>query len=143
MTAASTNGTTRRALGRQDIIAAPDLTTEWVDVPEWGEGAGVYVRSLTALQRDQVAEECVVGRGKHREITTLGMQARFLVRAIVDEHGTRLFSNRDAEALQEKSAGALARIFDVVARLSGISDEDVEELAGNSGMTQNGASVSD
>jgi hypothetical protein len=36
------------------------------------------------------------------------------------------------EALGKKSAAALNRVFEVAQRLSGITDDDVEELAKNS-----------
>ena len=40
-------------------------------------------------------------------------------------------SDADMEALGEKSAAALQRVFDVARRLSGMSESDVEELTKN------------
>jgi len=50
---------------------------------------------------------------------------------VVDENGKRLFRYADVEALGQKSAAALDRIFDVAMSLSGMRDEEVEELIEN------------
>jgi hypothetical protein len=51
---------------------------------------------------------------------------------IVDEEGNRLFSDADVKLLGQKSAAALDKLFEVAQKLSGLKDEDVEELAKNS-----------
>ena len=40
-----------------------------------------------------------------------------------------MFTDKDVKALGEKSANALQRVFDVAQKLSGITPDDVEELA--------------
>jgi hypothetical protein len=42
-----------------------------------------------------------------------------------------MFSDQDVTKLGKKSARALDRVFDVSQRLSGITKEDVEDLAKN------------
>lgn len=128
----------RKALSRTDIFAVPDILTEWVDVPEWK--GGVWVKGLTAAERDAYSDDCMVGKGKNKDWSILGAQAKLVVRSAVDEHGKRIFSNRDAEVLGEKSASAVMRIFNVAARLSGVTEADLEELGGNSEPSPNGAS---
>ena len=51
----------------------------------------------------------------------------------VDAQGGRLFTESDVQALGGKSAAALGRIFDVATRLSGITEEDVDEMAEGDG----------
>ncbi len=65
-----------------------------------------------------------------------------MVRSIVDEGGNRVFRDQDAALLQRKSASALMRLFNVASRLSGVGDDDVEELVGNSDTTPNDGSDS-
>jgi len=48
----------------------------------------------------------------------------------------------DVKALGEKSAAALERVFDVARKLSGLSEDDVEELAGDFDDAPNGDSTS-
>ena len=57
------------------------------------------------------------------------MRAGLCALCIVDEDGKRLFAQTDIEVLGAKNAGAIDKLFDVAARLSGISEDDVDDLA--------------
>jgi len=116
-------------LSKDQILKAQDCKTETVAVPEWG--GDVLVRGLTGRERDAFEDESIVRRGKHVEQNLKNVRARLCVRCIVDDQGNRVFDDKDADALGAKSGAALARIFDAAQRLSGLSAEDVEELAGN------------
>lgn len=120
---------------RNNILSIVDIQTEAVDVPEWG-GMTVYVKGLTAAQRDSFEAASIRQQGKKREVNMVNLRARLLVRTIVDEHGDRIFDDSDERALGDKSASALNRLFDVASRLSGLSDADVDDLAGNSEADQ-------
>jgi hypothetical protein len=50
---------------------------------------------------------------------------------MVDAKGQRLFSDAEAHALGKKSGAALERVSSVAMRLAGLTQDDVEELAGN------------
>ncbi len=60
------------------------------------------------------------------------IRAKLVALTVVDEQGNRIFKDEDVKWLGNKSAAALDRIFEVAQRLSGLRDEDVEELAKNS-----------
>ena len=60
------------------------------------------------------------------------VRARLVVRSVVDQAGKRIFADGDAEMLGDKSAAAVARVFDVAQRLSGMRPEDLDELVGKS-----------
>ena len=61
-----------------------------------------------------------------------GLKALLVVMATVDAEGTPLFKREDVPALNRKSGKAIDRIFQVAAELSGLSEEDIEDLAKNS-----------
>lgn len=113
-------------LGREQILSAQDLEKELVEVKEWG--GAVYVRALTGIERDAFEASMVDQRGKSRTINLKNLRARLCALTICDEEGNRLFSDADVEELGKKSAAALTRVFEVAQRLSGLSQEDVEEL---------------
>lgn len=123
-----------KLLSRDQILKADDLPTEDVDVPEWG--GTVRVRGLTGTERDSYEAAMLNFRTKGRKVDSEMDMSEFRVRlvakAIVDAEGKRLFSDRDVRALGMKSAVALNRIYEVAERLSGLTSEDVEELAKNS-----------
>lgn len=113
------------------ILAARDLPTEEVEVPEWG--CTVRVQGMSGEQRDafeaSIQKKTADGG---TELDVRDFRAKFVSRVLVDEKGVRLFTNEDVKVLTRKSAKALQRIFDVGQRLSGFSDDDMESLSGNS-----------
>lgn len=117
-------------LTRDQIMQADDLRTEIVAVPEWG--GEVIVKALTGRERDAF-EASIAGErsGRRVRLDLQNIRARFVASCVVDEHGQPLFYPSDVALLGEKSAAALQRVFEVGQRLSGLSDDDVEELAGN------------
>jgi hypothetical protein len=123
-------------LSKESILAAQDVVTELVDVPEWG--GAVRVRGLTGSERDAFEGEVIQRNGRDVKTNTRNMRARLVVLSVVDEQGKRLFGFPDIEALGTKSARALDRIFSVAMRLSGLRDEDVEELTEHFDETPSG-----
>lgn len=113
-------------LNRDAILTADDLQTEDVQVPEWG--GTVRVRSLIGSERDAF-EAHVAGDGKKANLDNL--RARLVALTIVDDKGERVFSDGDVKKLGMKNAAALNRVFDAAQRLSGLTEADVEEMAGN------------
>lgn len=127
-------------LDRGAILGALDIETEEVYVPEWR--GWVRVRGLMGYERDAFEAELVRLRGPRGEVLMHNVRAKLVARSVVDEVGNRLFTDADIEALGQKSAAALDRIFEVAQRLSGVTKQAVEELAGNFGSGQTGGSTS-
>ena len=117
-------------LTRDDILNASDLARERVEVPEWG--GAVLVRALTGRERDAYESSIVHPNGRAMKYTLTNMRARLVSLSVIDEAGTRLFSDSDVELLGRKSAAALERVFEAAQRLSGLSAQDVDELVKNS-----------
>lgn len=113
-------------LDRASILAANDLKSEVVEVPEWG--GSVIVRGLTGTERDSFEEAMTSVQGKSRVANLRNFRSKLCARAMVDGNGDRLFTDADADALGKKSAAALQRIFEVAQRLAGLSPDDVDEL---------------
>jgi len=127
-------------LSRDAILGADDIVTEPVEVPEWA--GKVLVRGLTGADRDAFEASIRRFRGGQVEVVQENARAKLVVRCLVDENGERLFADRDASLLGKKSAAVLDRLYDVAARLSGLSEEAREELEGNSDAATSGASAS-
>jgi hypothetical protein len=127
-------------LGRAAILAAQDMGTEDIEVPEWG--GSVRIKTLTGAERDEWEQSVTVGKGRNREVAIANLRAKLLVIVIVDENGKAVFDYSDIQALGKKSAKALERVFDAARKLNGLTDEDVEELAKNSVTTPAGGSIS-
>lgn len=127
-------------LSRDDILKSDDLATEDVDVPEWG--GVVRIRGLTGTQRDGFEASVVKMNGPNKQYNLANIRARFVALCVVDDEGKRLFSDQDVKQLGEKSATALERVWTAARKLSGMSDDDVEELAEGFGNDQSDGSTS-
>jgi hypothetical protein len=128
-------------LTREAILNAPDIQVEDVDVPEWG--GKVRVRGLTGAERDAFEQSIMEQRGRDMSLNLRNIRAKLVALSVVDEQNNRIFSDADVKALGQKSAVALQRVFEVAQRLSGLRNEDVEELAKNSENGQSGDSTFD
>lgn len=113
-------------LSRDAILSANDTPSEIVDVPEWG--GSVRVMAMSGTERDKF-EASLVGKGNKPNLDNF--RAKLAATCIVDENGERMFAEKDIAALGKKSAAALDRVASAAQRVSGMSQDDVEELAGN------------
>lgn len=127
-------------LGREQILKADDVTTEEVAVPEWG--GSVLVRGLTGRHRDAFEASLVERRGKRNVPNVDNIRAKLVAKCCVDEAGERLFTDFDANVLGDRSGAALDRVYEVAARLSGIGDEDLDELTEDFGSPSGDSSPS-
>ena len=123
-----------RFLSREDILSAADIQEADVPVPEWGgPGATVRVRGMTGKQRDRFEESIMEGKGRNRKANFENFRAKLVARSIIDPTtGRPLLRPSDVEPLGNKSAAALQRVFNKIQELNGISDEDQENLTGDS-----------
>lgn len=127
---------------RDLILAAPDASHEDVHVPEWG--VTVRVKGMTASERDDFEASRITRKGKRSDVNMRDFRSALLVRVLADpETDELLFTPGDITRLGQKSAGVIDRLYDKAAELSGISDEDAEELEGNSVPGHSGSSSSD
>lgn len=116
-------------LCRESILASKDIKTQEVEVPEWN--GNVLVKSLSGSERDAYEASIIDIKGKDVQMNRKNVRAKLLVQCIVDKDLNPIFSAADVEILGKKSAAALDRVFTVAQKLSGISNNDLEELEKN------------
>lgn len=128
-------------LNRDQILESNDLTSEPVEVPEWG--GGVLVRTMTGTDRDAFEDSLfsVDASGKaSRDVSNLAV--KLLTMTIVDDAGNRLFAPTDVAMLGRKSAAAIARVYAVASRLNGIGAKAEDDAVKNSVAAPSGDSTS-
>jgi hypothetical protein len=109
-----------------DILSADDIQTKVVDVPEFGEGAQVKVKSLT-LQEQLDYEKEIQGK------KDLGDPIFSIVtKCCVDENNKPLFTKDDVAALKLKSSKGMLKIFTACLEINSLDIGSVEKLAKNS-----------
>ena len=121
-----------KRLTKDEILAVDDVQSEDVEVPEWG---GVLtVRGLTGYERDKF--ETSLQHPKTGKVDTSNVRAKLLVLCVVDESGQKVFKPTDFAALGNRSAKVLERLVNVAKRLSGMDEEALKEIEGNSEGSQ-------
>lgn len=131
-------------LTAEAILALDDLELIELPIPEWGRT--VWIKTMTGKERDKYEEGLVRtrgrGRNQTREMAIGNARAQLAVRVVCDKDGNRIFNDSHADALGNKSAAALQRIWDVAADKSRISPDDLDEMLGNSETDQTEPSLS-
>lgn len=118
-------------LSKEEFLKKRPSRFEDVEIPEWD--ARVRVRELTSAARDKWEQSNLEDKGKGQmKLRLQNARARLVALAVIDpESGELIFSDEDVLAIGGQSAAVIDRIYDVAARLSGITDEDIEELTKN------------
>lgn len=129
--------TDQKFLSAQDIFRINDLEEEDLFVEEWG--GWVTVREITAADRDwleaEMTKDAQEGRGVILENNAGGkfsadvFRLRLVTLSLVDKKtGERLFSNKQVEALGRKSHTAIEKVSEVVLRVNGMTQEDLDAV---------------
>jgi hypothetical protein len=129
---------------RERILSVCDLPQEPAIIPEWGIGSedAVFIRGMTAAERDSVENYCNQRKGKDGKVDITGLMAQVVICTLVDAKGQPIFAPPDLPALQKKSAVVIGRLFEKARELSGMTQKEVEELTKNSGSGPRAASPS-
>ena len=107
------------ALTKDEILAAPDLKPELVDVPEWG--GSVWLRGLSAGEYMAFSQQ---GQALLAEGT---LQAWLVAKTLIDETGTPLFTEDGVKALAQKSGKVIKTLAEHVMKLSGLATDDIDD----------------
>lgn len=112
-------------LNREQILSVNDRRTIDVSVPEWGDTVRLAV--MTGTERESFEREWTGTDDKLLPQYKL----KVLRRCLVDEKGATLFTDNDLDALGEKRADVIDRLFNEAMKLNGLLKDSVEELAKN------------
>ena len=119
-------GTIVKELTAAEILGMDDIVEELVEVPEWK--GSVRVRGLTGRERDAYEASLLDQRGRNTKANLQNARTKLVVLAVRNADGSRMFNEAQISELSAKSAAALDRIWDKARDLSGMSEQDVEEL---------------
>jgi len=115
-----------KELTAAEILGTEDIVEELVEVPEW-KGT-VRVRGLTGRERDAYEASCLDQRGRSTKANLQNARSKLVVLSVRNSDGSRMFSEGQIGELSAKSAAALNRVWKKACDLSGMTNEDVEEL---------------
>jgi hypothetical protein len=120
-----------KILSREEVLSADDTRTEEVPTPEWEEDSAVLIRSLTARERALFEQSMIKIQGKVAVMNLADTYAQLVYLGCVNRDGSRMFTKKDIEALNGRSAAPMERIAKRVQELSGLREADIAELTAN------------
>jgi hypothetical protein len=137
------------ALSREALLGAIGCPEEPVAVV--GLKAVVVMKGLTGEALDEYHQSITTGKGNKRDVNMANLRTKLLVRTIhiavpssdgkTFTAGARMFADDDAAALGKIRGDVIGQLFPIAQKLSGLSDEEVEEL-GKPSTTTNSATSS-
>lgn len=118
------------ALDRAGVLAARDIRWERVDVPEWGNGAFVYLKALSVEDTRKLSSTTATQEGTR-------FYGYALCLSMCDEHGAPLLDFPDSVVplLENNTLGTIERLYRITERLSGLGTKEREDAEKNSSAT--------
>lgn len=114
-------------LSFDDIMAADDMKTQVVPVPEWG--GEVMIRMLAGYERDAFEQSLSKIRNGKVESNRDNFRARLAAEVLINKDGSKMITTRrQVEMLGRKSVAGLERIVDAATELNSMSEKDVEKM---------------
>lgn len=117
------------------LNTAIPVRRERVDVPEFGDGAYVYVYELTAGEKSRLDASMMkpdmTGVDKRKAVN---MKPRTIIATVRDDNGASIFTLDDVQAISDWPSSVLERLHDVAHELN--NGTSVEEHEKNSAETQ-------
>lgn len=121
-------------LNREAFLAMKAaVPVEKVDLPEMS--GSVFVKGMTAKERSAFEKQFQTPSGKPNKVRLAEVRERIVVATVCDESKNLLFTEADIPVIGELPAAVVERLVSVAQRLCGMTNQDVESLAGNSGET--------
>ena len=109
---------------REKILAAEDIQSEMVEVPEWG--CTIEVRGMNGADRSRILE--TAASSEDGKIGIGSMYVETVIASAYDpDTGERIFSQADRDVLMSKSASAIDRIATVGMRLSAMDAKAADD----------------
>lgn len=115
------------ALTREEILAKRNVRPR-TPVEVLGLGT-VYVAKFTSRDRDRF-EEIVTG-GIPGKVNLRNVRAQVVALLAVNEDGTRMFTDNDADAIGELDSDSVQAIVDAGFKLNGLNTDALEDAAKN------------
>jgi hypothetical protein len=104
-----------------------------MDIPDLGL---IWVYGLESGEKDEYENSAYDYQRQSDSVKLKNARARLLQMTVRNQHGQRLFAEKDMGKLAALPAAVADPILDVARKLSGMREGEIEQLVKNSQMTQ-------
>lgn len=113
------------------------LEKEWVSIPEWGENKGIYIKTMSGLERDDYQRSLFQKSSDGSLVPdSTNSTAKLVAACAINENGKLLFDFSDIKPLGNRSSLILERLAVVARERNGMGGEEVGKLLKNLFSTQ-------
>lgn len=110
----------------EEILALDDRPMETVKVPEWNDEV-IHIRVMGAVERAKHETSLIESKDLTLDEKMIKIKVNAVLLCACDAEGNRLFSDDQFDALAEKNADAIDRLYDVINRINMITQAEVVE----------------
>lgn len=112
---------------REKILSAEDISSEKVEIPEWG--VTIEMRSISGRKRCEMRKNLTSNNGM---IDDAKLYQQILINCAFDpETGEPIFTEADKDAILEKNGAVLESLAIVGMKLSGMSQDSIDDAEKN------------
>jgi hypothetical protein len=106
-------------LSKDDILKKRKGAVKKLDVPEWGEGSSVFIRTINGFEALKLMKLQTSGDEN--------LAIYFASVVLCDEGGKRLFSDDESQSLADLPIGGLIRIMNEAVAFNNLSGKAIDE----------------
>ena len=116
-------------IDREKLTAQTAMPEREVEIPSLGDT--IRVRGMSSAERDAYEESMISVRGKRAEVKMALARARLLVVCLLNPDGSQMFLPGDVKLIGDLPAALVEPAYEAAQELSGMTEEDIEDLAKN------------
>ncbi len=123
----------RDCLNKNQIFGIVEETQkEWVSIPEWGEDKGVYIKTMSAIEKDSY-QMSLLQRNPDGSMSASSSNstAKLVAASTVDDKGELLFDFSDIAPLGNKSSVVMERLATVARKMNAMGQVEMEKILKN------------
>lgn len=120
-------------LSKDEILGAADQSFTELEISEWR--GTIRIGNISAAEKGKYESGLFKfnadGTRTINEKNLATLRTRLIVACVVDDEGKRVFTEKDIEALGEKSAAVIQDVFEACQEHNGMEPPAVDEIEGN------------
>jgi hypothetical protein len=99
-----------------------------VEIAEWE--SIVRLRSLTAADREEI-DDAIELKENGKEYDVRGRRVNYIIHSVVSESDAYIFTDDDSKWLQSQPEPIIAKLYDEIQKLNGVSPKELEKKEKN------------
>lgn len=113
------------------FLSLTEMPTDYVRLPVAKKK--MRIKGLRSRERAELEKRMEEKRGKDRTVNLKLFREWLIIYCAIKPDGSQLFGTEHLVAMQNMASGDITTAADAILKLSGIGEQEVDEMVGNSG----------